>query len=235
MITVGLPVYKQIKILSVALTGLANQEKPGEWELMVCSENNVESIVNGFRKRLLNAGCCNINIDKLDTWIPLPQKWRKMGRMMHSESIGMILQAADCYPHPKRIAQSRDAMSKGYDWYHEQRGYFYDIPSKRMVLFDGGERESKTFLNMCIASRHARNLPLSDKKKSIDGWMFKTIDSPKVFTYRGMPKGVDFNGANTISLGRGKRMRELRYPFTKTKIGIKEVLTNWYEIKRCLS
>lgn len=225
MITVGLPVYNQTDILSLALTGLSKQKNAGEWELIVCSEDAVNSVVNKFKDKLNRAGCSKVIIKKLNEWIPLPQKWRMIGQMMHLDSIGMILQAADCYPHPDRIRQSKDAMVNGYDWYHEQRGYFYDVNTKKVVLFNGAfSKKSKTYLNMCIASRHVRSLPLSDKKKGIDGWLLQTIPNPNIYLFKGLPKGVDFHGKNNISTKRGAMIKKCKLPFFKVSKKLKDII-----------
>ena len=232
MITVGLPVYNQTAVLPVALLGLSNQELAGEWELIVSSEDDVWDVVSEYEHRLFAAGCVRVTEDRLRGWIPLPQKWRRIGQMMHHNSVGMFLQDADCYSHPHRIRQSREAMENGYDWYHEQKGYFYDIHSGQIVLFDGStNRKGKTCLNMCIAANHARKLPVSNARRGVNGWMFKTIENPRVYLYKKIPKGIDFHGANTISFKRGGMIKKLRHPFIKTDVKVNKILDNWNEVK----
>ena len=225
MVTVGLPVYNQTEILSLALMGLASQKTEETWELIICTENDVENVVDLFREDLKKSGCVKIVIDKLFEWIPLPQKWRRIGQQMDPKSSGMILQAADCYPHRDRITQSAYAMSLGFDWYHEKKGYFYDINSGKMALFDGDFcPPNSTYLNMCIADKHVRDLPLSNKRKSIDRWLFKGIENPKVYTFEGPAMGVDIHGKNWISARRGKKINTYQPPFFKSSVGIKSII-----------
>ena len=223
--TVGLPVYNQADILPLALTGLSKQVGAGEWELIVSSEDHVWDVIRDYQDRLLRAGCVKIVEDRLRGWIPLPEKWRRIGHMMDKGSLGLILQAADCYPHPDRIRQSKDAMNDGFDWYHERKGYFYDINTGRVVLFDGSfNRKSKTCLNMCVAKRHVEDLPLSDKAKGIDGWLFRMIKNPKVYLFKGLPRGVDVHGKNNISVKRGGMIKEYKPPFFKTNKRIEDII-----------
>lgn len=225
MITVGLPVYNQTDILKLALLGLSRQKNAGKWELIICSEDDVSMVIGKYTKSLKKAGCRKIAFNKLDKWIPLPQKWRKIGRMMHSRSVGMILQAADCYPHKNRIRQSRNAMVNGYDWYQEEKGYFYDFNTEKMVLLSGAfGKKNPTRLNMCIASRHARKFPLSSKLKGIDKWMLGTIKKPKIYSFKGLPLGVDTHGKNTISHKRGRLIENYIRPFYKTDRKIEEIV-----------
>lgn len=228
LITVGLPVYRQRRVLRAALEGLCLQKGSGEWELVISSEHDLKSIIGKYEKRLAKAGCKRVVYDKIDKWIPLPKKWRRIGRLMDENSLGMLLQAADCYPHRYRIRQSKKAMLQGYDWYDELRGYFYDIPSKTMVLFDGSVSRYKrpTNLNMCIAGQYARRLPGSSKKRGVDKWMFKTIPDPKVFVYKSVPLGVDFVGFNNISVKRSKAIQNLEVPFVRTSTRINDIIND---------
>lgn len=219
IITVALPVYNQTGVLNIALEGLARQREAGGWELIVCSENDVWDVVNNYRDRLLEAGCENIICDKIETWIPLPQKWRRIGLMISPNSVGMMLHAADCYSHPDRIKQSKQAMINGYDWYHESAGYFYSIGDALLVKYDNNQK-GKTHLNMCIASNHAKKLPKSDLRKNIDGWMYRTIQDPKVYQDYSLHSGVDLHGMNNISIYRGKFIKDCACGFKPVDVTI---------------
>lgn len=222
MISVALPVFNQSKILPVALESLCNQECFCEWELIICTEDSIEQVVEPYKKRLKLAGCINIVIDKLDGWIPLPQKWKRIGELMHGSSMGMMLQAADCYGHKHRIAFSYAAMLLGFDWYHERKGYFFDIAS--FTLAEYNKRENHTFLNMCMAAKHAKRIPLSSQAKNIDYFLLSTITKPKVFTHEENLGGVDFNGFQNISNKRGEMIANFTYPFFRVKAKITDIL-----------
>jgi len=223
MLTVGLPVFKQNHILPVALEGLSRQITSHAWELIVCSEEEISHIVLDYEERLKKAGCQRIVIDKIEEWIPLSQKWRRIAKLMHNASLGLMLQAADCYSHKKRIEQSAEAMLKGFDWYHEKQGYFYDIPSNKLAVYS--KSNGFTHLNMCMAADHARSLPDVNVKKHVDFWLLSTISEPrKIYNETDNCGGVDFNGCNTISLRRGSMIQLCLPPFSRTTKKIEDVI-----------
>ena len=226
MITIGLPVYNQNKILPIALEGLCRQQEAGEWELIVSSEDNVWDIMDSYADRLREAGCVNFVYHKIKFWIPLPMKWQKIGRLMDKASIGMMLQAADCYSHPDRIKQSRQAMLGGYDWYQEGVGCFYDVTNKKMSLYNHPayyRPAQKSALNMCMAARHAKRLPLSHKTSSIDRLLFESIKTKKVYQTNQVHAGVDLHGKNNISVNRGALIENDTKPFVPTNKAIYEI------------
>jgi hypothetical protein len=222
MITVALPVYNQSAILPVALESLCAQECLCKWELIICTEDDVSSIVEPYRQRLLGAGCIAIVLDILPEWTPLPQKWKRIGQQMHPDSLGMMLQAADCYGHKHRIALSYAAMLLGFDWYHERRGYFFDIPSSTLAEYR--KNENHTFLNMCMAATHARAIPSSDLKRNIDFFLLSSIANPKIFTLEFNMGGVDFNGMQNISNARGSMISGFVYPFFRVSRTILDII-----------
>lgn len=221
MITVGLPVYNQTKVLHIALEGLCRQVVAGEWELIVSSEDNVWPVVDKYREKLKEAGCVNVIYDKLTEWIPLPKKWQRIGKLMSSDSLGMILQAADCYSHPDRIKQSKIAMIRGYAWYNETIGYFYYIDKKKLVKYRnlGAASRTKTHLNMCVAAKYAKALPDSDIKAGVDSWMFRTIPegSRRIKAVNKSHAGVDLHGMNNISKKRGQMIEQCLKAFVEVE------------------
>ena len=223
MISVALPVFNQLKILPVALESLCNQECICKWELIICTEDSIEHIIEPYIKRLNAAGCINILIDKLKEWIPLPQKWKRIGELMDTNSLGMMLQAADCYGHKHRIAFSYAAMVLGFDWYHERKGYFFDIAS--FTLAEYNKRENHTFLNMCMAAKHAKCIPFCTLSRNIDYYLLSSIRNPKIFTHEENLGGVDFNGFQNISNKRGEMIANFTYPFFRVKVNVTDIIS----------
>lgn len=216
MITIGLPLFNQSDSLPYCIQSINNQVNTGDFELIVITET---ASIQDF-KNLNHPNLVKFTFIKLDYWMPLPHKWKRIGELMHPESVGMILQAGDCYAHPNRIQLSRKAMRE-YDWYHERNGYFYDIASKRMSVYKG---TGMTHINMCIKAKHVRTLPFSDLKKNIDRWMYDTIDNPKVCTNQELFNGVDFHGDNNISKKRGARITKFIPPFYYTDKTLDEII-----------
>lgn len=228
MITVGLPVFNQTRIMHIALEGLCRQEDTGDWELIISSEDNsVWKVVDVYTERLKNAGCIDVVCDRIKGWIPLPQKWKKIGSMMNESSIGMILQAADCYSHPARINQSKDAMQKEYNWYHESMGYFYYLNKGLLVKYDNSRHKvgTVTHLNMCISGDYAKKLPSCELKSGIDAWMFRTIPAPelKVKQIDKLHSGVDLHGMNNISKKRGRMIEDCRNAFKNPRTSLDKI------------
>jgi glycosyltransferase involved in cell wall biosynthesis len=222
MISVGLPIFNQVEILPVALESLCHQKNAGQWELIICSEDDITKIIDPYTYRLHDNGCVRIKLDILNEWTPLPLKWKRIGELMLPDSIGMMLQAADCYGHENRIAFSRAAMLLGFDWYHERKGYFFDITS--FTLAEYCKKENHTFLNMCMASAHARKIPHSIIKSSVDFFLLSSIKNPKIYTHEENLGGVDFNGLQNISNNRGAMISSYQYPFFKTNKRITDII-----------
>lgn len=226
MISVAMPLYNQMNVMHIALEGLCRQENAETWELLIMSEDDVMSIVKKYKDRLKKAGCVSFKVQKLYGWIPLPQKWKAMGEQLTKTSIGMILQAGDCYPHPQRIAQSTKAMKEHYDWYQEGIGYFYDLKSNTVAVYNQPyyyKMTSKPALNMCMSAKHARSIPLSNKTSSIDRFLYESIKNKNVYQTNKRHKGVDLHGANNISKTRGELIVSYSSPFRFTTKSISEI------------
>ena len=67
-------------------------------------------------------------------------------------------------------------------------------------------------------------LPLSDKKKGIDGWLLSVIKNPAIYTFKGLPEGVDIHGKNNISIKRGGMIKKHKSPFFKVNKKIEEII-----------
>jgi len=235
-LTVALPVFNSKDIVWLAMESLCRQQSVNfDWELIVCEENTGqyagESFFKQYEERLNTVGCARLHYIKLDKWMPLPMKWRLMAREASPDSQFYVLQAADCYSFPMRLSRTMGVLSDGrHDWYQTLCGYFYHIFQDKIIKYNhatlGANYQRKTALNMATLTRHIKALPDCGRLKGIDGWILSTIRNPKIYNdlAKGWSKGVDSHGLNNISKGRGDRFKEIKPPFQRALVGIKDVV-----------
>lgn len=226
-ISVGLPVYAS-KIAWLAMEGLCAQQTAVKWELIVYEDADEalgERFFKNYLPRLKN--CVRISYLYDKNRIPLTVKWVQIANYADENSVGIILQAADCYSEPQRIQTSYELFMQGYDWIQNRYGIFYNILTKQTMLFDG--KDGMTMLNMAVRKSKLQNLAPDERWAGVDNWMLRQISKPvpaKVFTdesdnWKG---GVDTDGYNRISLGRRKIYFNPKPPFYKTEMKITDLL-----------
>lgn len=227
MISVGLPIYNQTNVMHIALEGLCRQENAGRWELIISSEDDIWEIVDKYLSRLREVGMVSVVYDKIPKWIPLSKKWQRIGQLMLPGSVGLILHAGDCYSHPQRIRQSRQAMEDGYYWYNESVGYFYHLGKKLLTVYDKSMLPpgEKSHLNMCMSSYYAKRIPDATLKKSIDRWLLRGIPLRRTKTKQvdNVHKGVDLHGMNNISKERGCMIENGTNGFKKVSLCLGQI------------
>ena len=231
-LTVGLPTYNS-NIVWLAMESLCRQQTTVIWELIICEEEhngNKKEYYDNYKKRLEKVGCVEIkyipikdlpeNVDK----IALSQKWRIIAKESSKSSIGLILQASDCYSEPKRLQTAYQKLCSGFDWIHSRFGIFYHLYDNKNILFDMKSGEYETGLNMSMAMDIARNLPDEDKFSSVDFWLYQFASSFKknFRTYLDISdnwmNGLDTDGGNNITIRRQKYYMATVPPFTITNI-----------------
>lgn len=229
-LSVALPVYNSKNIAWLAMESLCNQITTIEWELIIAEDEHDNMLgidfFESYQERLQEAGCSSITYLHYDSWIPLPIKWRDMGKQAHQDSEVFMLQAADCYSQPNRIQQSYDAIYYGYDWVDYTDGLFYNILTGQMIQYSYNAR---TNLDMAFRTKYARQIPLSSLRKSIDGFLFTNMmalnPKAKAKRYTGlMLNGLDTDGYNNISKRRCRYYDHVTYPFMKTDLHITDLL-----------
>jgi len=228
LISVGLPVFNSRKIVWLAMEGLCNQKKPPAWELVICEEvhkyQTGVAFFNGYVKKLQKAGCVRVLYIELPKWVPLPKKWRCIGRYIDPASKVFLLHAADCYSFSTRLADSYKKVAvEGYDWF-DTLGYFYSFKTKKLYIY---HKEHMTNLNMSFKSEFARNIPASSKRKSVDGFLYRYMANRtkgfRRFTDTTIHQdGIDTHGYNNISIKRpmtnGKKFTTVNTKFEQTTI-----------------
>lgn len=208
-ITVGMPLYNMGQIATIALEGLCNQNTSLNWELIICEEQTdnmlSKDVLDSYKERLENAGCKRIMYIPLDEWIPLGKKWTLLAKEA-SDSKAFILQAGDCLPHSKRIQETFNAISENYDYYDENRGYWYSFRLDKSIQWYPNPKKYKhpCALNMAWRTNLFKQLPDNDFKKNIDGYIYRTLSKmvDNIKKYRNekiYTDGVDTDGYNCIS------------------------------------
>lgn len=235
-LTVALPVYNSRHIVWLAMESLCRQKDIDfEWELIICEEQNSnttgEEFFNNYLERLNKIGCLYIKYIPLKEWIPLAQKWRLMGKVCCKTSVVFVMQASDDYWHDRRLKRIYDCLKRGqYDWYMTKRVFMYHIFSEKVIYYDHDSkgisyRRIPAVGHACL-TRHARRLPLSDKKRGVDMWFFRTIPHPRISidTHQSWKKSCGTQGMNNISKKRGQFFENVKVPFFKTDVPINQIL-----------
>jgi len=232
-ICVALPMYRSRYNGWIALESLVRQRNvPCNWELVVAEEVIDcfgEKAVRSYASKLKAVGCASIKYISLDKRIPLSMKWVLIAR--NSTSKYFLLQAVDCFSQPSRLKETYQIFEKNSpDWIRSPKGYFYDMSTDKVYLFDQGRFASHPGgLNMATKTDYMRRLPKVTKFRSIDRWIYSSIsllignvniseNSSENWKY-----GVDVNGMNRISR-RSLRMENEEKGFSKTAVKINEIL-----------
>lgn len=224
-LTCALPMFRTKDIGWLALESLCRQEDIDfDWELVVVEEPEdcfSEDRLRSYSERLEAVGCKSIQYKQLEEWIPLAQKWKLIADM--SNSFGYLLVAADCYSHPKRLSQTNELLQE-YEWTQSPLGPFYNIESDSQCIYDQQLANGHPCcLNMATRTELMRVIPMSDRRRSVDGWIYDQIGMhllrpPKVGYNKSddWKRGVDTHGLNNISSGRGSKISlEPAPPFRK--------------------
>lgn len=237
-ISVGLPLYLSKNSYWIALEGLSNQkELSTNWELIV-AEEQINQIglqnLSYYKKKLVNAGCCQIKYIALDQWVPLSKKWEIMGQMTALTSKVFILQAADDYSDSYRLKNTYDyIVNDNADWVQSKQGLFYNIENQKVVLFDYDSYPKKhiTGISLAVKTQYIRslsNLP-EYPKRVVDAWLFRSCQAAKgknlnvVWNIKSHPYDSLFtNGFNHISTKRGTMMNNPRPPFRQCEVDLSQ-------------
>jgi hypothetical protein len=225
ILTVGLPVLAMPAWL--AMEGLARQNSPCNYELIVYEDANDPNGIEYYQEFLDRMPTCERLIYIYsEQRVSLSYKWRRMSEMMSDNSLGLVLQAADCYSEPLRLNLTFRALNDGADWVHYEHGYFYNIHSKQVMLFD---LNADTGLNMAISKASTAYLPEEDVYSGVDHWLFvngknKPNFKTMVITSPTWDKGVDTDGWNRISMSRRDMYTNPNPPFKKTRTSITDMI-----------
>lgn len=233
--TVSMPCYKANEIAWLSMESLCNQININyHWELLICEEKHEKMIGVDFFKdyieRLYSAGCRRIVYILVDEWIPLIHKWKMLGEAAHKNSKSFLLKAVDCYSPSKRLSITHDIINKRkYQWVDFRKGYFYDFRRDKLIIYDS---LSTTNLNMGFRTEYARNIPFAEKRKGIDGFLYKLFKIRKKYTVGSLyHDSIDTDGYNNISK-RSKYYKNPVPPFFGTERTIEDLSVPEYVKKK---
>lgn len=226
MITVGLPNFCS-PIAWLAMESLCRQITTHEWELIIYEDSDNplgKDFFLNYLPRLSKVGCKKVTYKYSLERVALNQKWIWMGENSHPDSVGLILQASDCYSEPHRIETAHSALMIGYDWIQTNIGYFYNIHTRQMMLYHD---DQFTSLNMAISMAQLKSLPKNELKWSgVDYWLYTNLTNPKIFWDESdnWKKGVDTDGYSRLSVNRKNQYKNPKSPFFRTDVKIQDIL-----------
>lgn len=228
IVSVGLPCLNA-PIAWLAMESLCNQNTPYKWELIVYEDSN-DQLGEYFFTKYFNdlKNCERIIYLSTPDRVSLSMKWKGMLNYMCKTSLGLLLQAADCYSEPSRLELTHEYFLQGFDWLHYKRGYFYNLNTDQMILFNASEMA--TGLNMAISKSALAKCPNEVIWSGVDHWLWKNCQYP-FQNFRSCfiesptwEKGVDTDGQNRISMDRRRHYNNPARPFSKTRTTIGQLV-----------
>lgn len=224
IITVGLPVYAS-PIAWLAMESLCRQKTTCDWELIIYEDEEQANGIDFYKQyseRLALVNCVSVHYKYEPERTSLSKKWCQISNIANEKSVGIILQASDCYSEPNRIQTSFNKMTEGYDWLHSARGIFFYIQKNKTIEFNIGDFQ--TGLNMCMNKSLVQKIQPEDKWSSVDHWLITNLlkikPDLKTYLWEGdaFLHGLDTDGFNRISLKRRDNYLEPKPPFVSTHI-----------------
>lgn len=236
-LTVGLPLFRSKNIAWLAMESLCSQVGIDfDWELLIVEENGSSAFgrnrIKKYIPSLREVGCNRIEYYGIETWKPLGKKWKHMSEKS-GNTLGFLLQAADCYSQPHRLKETHDlfAQDPNVDWVQSKKGYFYNIENENVVTFDHDLYTHPCSLNMAIRTDLMKLLPHNDRKSSVDSWIYQTLSDCKKEEMNisfnesdNWKLGVDTQGLNIISRDRANMIDKIVPPFVKTEAKIEDIV-----------
>ncbi|GEM_PF-4909944 len=206
-VTVALPMLQSRHIGWIAFESLCRQEnlRDIEWELLVAEETGEahgpfgEENVLSYAGRLREANCRRLEYFGLRQWMPLSRKWKFLAEKASAASRMFLLQAADDYSQPYRLAETHHFFAGEADWVQSPKGIYYNIPDGKTILFNHENFPHPPHpgaVNMAIRTALARQLPDEDVAKGVDAWLFRA--GAKI---KGSELNVGWNKNDTWKLG----------------------------------
>jgi hypothetical protein len=196
----------------LSLSGLQRQVAPCEWEVLVIEERTVDAMgeeaVMNWQSRLEEAGCQRIEYVGIDQHVPLSRKWKMMGEMADPHSTAFLLQGADDYPQPYRIAEAHHWVElEGFDWADMNQGIFYDIETGGTFVHTAPRTvKHPTGRDMAVQTELLRACEMPDASKAVDREVYWATDPVRVKHWQSAcwKQGFCTWGRNKISRARGK-------------------------------
>lgn len=211
-LTVGLPLFRAKHIAWLAFESLCRQQEVSfEWELVIEEEIDPKylpfgkTVIYEYEERLKKAGCSRIDYLGTKKWKPLFRKWKSIAERS-SNSLGFILQAADCYSSPYRLKETNKLFESGSDWVHSPVHLLYNILDEKVVFLKHDPNDHPCGSEMAIKTSLIKKIPDKDIKVSVDYNIYVYCESIKgeklIASYDptdNWMKSLNVNGLNNIS------------------------------------
>lgn len=226
-LSVGMPTYNSEKIVWLAFESLIRQKTDFDWELLIIEEkqNSIcNKLIKQYKNELEAANCTNIKYKALDTWIPLSQKYVKFNDIIDEDSKVFVIQAADCFSNPNRLQVAYENIDE-HDWIMYKKAMFFEISAQKTILFDWNTQNFHPCgCDMSFKSEYLKLLPLSTKRKGVDGWLYNSMKDKlkhQMKTYWDISDNwkysINTHGLNNIS-NRDRFFKNPTVPFVKTNM-----------------
>lgn len=228
--TVALPVYNNRDICWLALEGLCRQKDPGDWELIICEENNgghcgVE-FFDGYKERLFDAGCTRvIYIPVKSGRFYLSEKWLYMAKLAKGEVF--LLQGSDDYPDARRVQLAKQAVAEGYDWFSYNRFYCY-LKGHGVYEYHDWDNHLHTGIDKGTRTEYLLKTKPRQLRSGVDSWLLHSVHRI-VKDIRVKQITVDYTGVSTTGFNTITRQREFpiyakMYPYGSTEKKLQDIL-----------
>lgn len=240
VMTVALPMRNSKDISFLAFESLLNQQEVDfDWELIVYEENHDNMtplhIIREYEERFKDTRCVRFVYLTCEEQPKLIDKWIEIANNASESSVSYLLQACDDYSYSYRLTNSYEVVNVcNYDWYDNHKALFYSFLTDDMILYN---HQRRTNLSMALKTELMRKVKTCSLKKGIDGYIYTQVKKRTkglFFEYHDdilHLDGLFTQGFNNISIKRQSFFNNVRLPFQKTHVKLKD-LTIPNEIKR---
>lgn len=235
-LTVGLPMYRAKDIGWLAFESLIRQQLIDfEWELIIAEEFYTESMgeeaIMSYEDKLKSVGCQKIIYLGINEWIPLTQKWKMIGLNVADTSKALVLQYADQYSAPYRLASVKKLIESGVDWVQSKTLVMYELRTNKMATMS---RDDYLFYHPCgagmaVKASLAKKLPNSNIKKNSEFWFYHAVQDIKgsalevAYDEINWSKTLSVFGLSNITNWEDK-IKKMELPLRSTNITLDEIL-----------
>lgn len=177
-LSVGLPLFKSKKIVWLALESLKNQISVNfQWELLIIEEDGYSlDIIKKFVNKLPN--CKRIYYEKYkksNNNIPITNKWINIAKKCSKTSKIIVLQDSDDYSPTERLHNHYEHFKNNNCLISSQlKGIFYNLKSKKTILYDGSSRKTFTNLNHAILIKDLLKME-KNKYNGVHQYLHKSV------------------------------------------------------------
>lgn len=232
VMTVALPMRNSKDISFLAFESLLNQQEVHfDWELIVYEEDHDNMtpphIIRKYEKLFKDTRCVRFVYLTCEKQPKLIDKWIEIANNASESSVSYVLQAADCYSYSLRLANTYEVINNcDFSWYDNYKGHFYSFETKQLIEYTAN---MKTNLSMALRTDVMRQIPTKEIYKGIDGYIYtlaKMRTKGLFFEYHDenlYMDGLDTQGHNNISIKRQSFFEDVRLPFQKTHVKLKEL------------